>query len=84
MAIFHGRNGELSLITVTEVSMPRYLTTAEVAGICRTSPETIRFWRYAGKGPAWFRVGRKVLYDADVFEAWLGDQQNSSSERRAS
>jgi Helix-turn-helix domain len=55
--------------------MPRYLTTAEVAGICRTSPETVRFWRYAGKGPESFKVGRKVLYDAAKLEEWLSAQQ---------
>jgi hypothetical protein len=57
--------------------MPRYLTTAEVAGICRTSPETVRFWRYAGKGPQSFKVGRKVLYDAAQLEEWLAVQQNA-------
>jgi hypothetical protein len=65
--------------------MPRYLTTAEVAGICRTSPETIRFWRYVGKGPQWFKVGRKVLYDAAAFETWLKEaQQDGATERHAS
>jgi hypothetical protein len=64
--------------------MPRYMTTAEVAAICRTSPETIRFWRYVGKGPTWFKVGRKVLYDATVVEQWLTEaQQDGSAERRA-
>ena len=64
--------------------MPSYMTTAELAGICRTSPETIRFWRYVGKGPAWFKIGRKVLYDADAVEAWLKEaQQDASTEQRA-
>jgi hypothetical protein len=65
--------------------MPRYLTTAEVAAPCRTSPETVRFWRYVGKGPTSFKLGRKVLYDADAVEAWLKDaQQDGSTERHAS
>jgi excisionase family DNA binding protein len=65
--------------------MPRYLTTAEVAALCRTSPETIRFWRYVGKGPASFKVGRKVLYDADAVEAWLKEaQQETAAGPRAS
>jgi hypothetical protein len=58
--------------------MPHYLTTAEVAGICRTSPETVRFWRYAGKGPQSFKVGRKVLYDADAVEAWIKEAQRNA------
>jgi predicted DNA-binding transcriptional regulator AlpA len=58
--------------------MPRYLTTAEVAALCRTSPETIRFWRYVGKGPQSFKVGRKVLYEAAAVEAWLTEAQQAA------
>jgi Helix-turn-helix domain len=65
--------------------MPRYLTTAEVATLCRTSPETVRFWRYVGKGPTSFKLGRKVLYDADAVERWLTEaQQETAAGPRAS
>lgn len=47
--------------------MNENLTTDEVAGLFRTSPETVRYWRHVGKGPRSFKVGRRVLYrDADV------------------
>jgi hypothetical protein len=59
--------------------MPRYLTTAEFAALCRTSPETARFWRHVGKGPKSFKVGRRVLYDAAVVEEWLSAQQNAQT-----
>jgi hypothetical protein len=59
--------------------MPRYLTTAEVAALFRTSPETIRFWRYVGKGPQSFKVGRRVLYDVAVVEEYLAAQQNAQT-----
>lgn len=49
----------------------RYLTTVEVAEICRTSPETVRYWRHVGKGPKSFKLGRRVLYDEVEVEAWL-------------
>jgi len=33
---------------------------------------------------AWFKIGRKVLYDADAVEAWLKEaQQDASTEQRA-
>ncbi len=48
-----------------------YLTTAELADLCRTSPETARYWRHVGKGPRSFKVGRRVLYDTADVEAWL-------------
>jgi hypothetical protein len=60
--------------------MPPYLTTAEVAALCRTSPETVRFWRYVGKGPTSFKLGRKVLYDADTVEGWLKKAQQAGAE----
>ncbi|MGH3737201.1 MAG: helix-turn-helix transcriptional regulator [Micromonosporaceae bacterium] len=47
------------------------MTTAEVAELCRTSPETVRYWRHIGKGPKSFKVGRKVLYVAGEVRAWL-------------
>lgn len=48
-----------------------YMTTAEVAAMLRTSPETVRYWRHIGKGPRGFKVGRKVLYETADVKAWL-------------
>lgn len=48
-----------------------YLTTAEVAELTRTSPETVRYWRHIGKGPKSFKVGRKVLYESSDVATWL-------------
>jgi DNA-binding transcriptional MerR regulator len=59
-----------------------YLTTGEVAALCRTSPETVRFWRYAGKGPRSFKCGRRVLYPRADVELWLtGLQRKEEGER---
>lgn len=47
------------------------LTTAEVAVMYRTNPETVRYWRHVGKGPKGRKVGRRVLYErADVEAFW--------------
>jgi predicted DNA-binding transcriptional regulator AlpA len=51
----------------------RFLTTLEVADLCRTSPETVRYWRHVGKGPKSFKVGRRVLYGVEDVEAWIGE-----------
>lgn len=48
-----------------------FLTTAEVAAICRTSPSTVRYWRYIGKGPTSIKPGRTVLYLRRDVESWL-------------
>jgi DNA-binding transcriptional MerR regulator len=51
--------------------MPKYLTTHEVAELCRTSPETVRYWRHVGRGPQSFKLGRRVLYSADDVSTWI-------------
>lgn len=48
-----------------------YMTTAEVAELTRTSPETVRYWRHIGKGPRSFKVGRRRLYDTADVHSWL-------------
>jgi excisionase family DNA binding protein len=56
-----------------------YLTTAEVADLVRTSAETVRYWRFVGKGPASFKLGRKVLYDRAEVEAWIASERTAQT-----
>jgi excisionase family DNA binding protein len=65
---------------VPETAAPEHLTTKEVATIFRTSPSTVRFWRHQGRGPAGFRVGRRVLYRRDEVERWAAAQQHQTVE----
>lgn len=51
----------------------RFLTTAEVAELCRTSPESVRFWHHVGKGPKSFKVGRRRLYALEDVEAFIAE-----------
>ena len=51
--------------------MSRYLTTQEVAAMVRAQPETVRYWRSIGTGPAFFKIGRRVLYAVEDVEAWI-------------
>ena len=57
----------------------RYLTTAEVADLCRTPPDTVRYWRHVGKGPTSFKLGRRVLYPVAAVEAWLAELQRGEA-----
>lgn len=61
--------------------MDEYLTTAEVADLLRTSPETVRFWRYVGRGPRSFKAGRRVLYARTGVEAWVTEQEDGHATR---
>lgn len=57
------------------------LTTEEVASICRTSPSTVRYWRYTGYGPRGFRAGRRVLYRSSEVARWI--EQRADYEAKA-
>lgn len=57
----------------------KFLTTAEVAELLRTSPETVRYWRHIGQGPKSFKVGRRVLYAADDVEAYIADARKAGA-----
>ncbi|GAA3089534.1 putative DNA-binding transcriptional regulator AlpA [Kribbella aluminosa] len=57
----------------------RFMTTAEVAEVCRTPAETVRFWRHVNKGPKSFKVGRRVLYAVEDVEAWLAEARQAAS-----
>jgi excisionase family DNA binding protein len=60
-------------------TVTKFLTTAEVAELLRTPLETVRFWRHIGKGPASFKVGRRVLYEAADVEAFIAAAKASSA-----
>lgn len=50
--------------------MERYFTTDELAGMYRTSPSTVRYWRHTGYGPEGVKVGRRVLYAESEVKRW--------------
>ena len=54
-----------------------FLTTEEVATLCRTVPATVRYWRHVGSGPKGFKVGRRVLYASDDVKVWLEQQRQT-------
>ena len=59
--------------------MSPYLKTFEVADLLRTPIETVRYWRYAGKGPKSFKIGRTVLYDVADVEAWIDEARKAGA-----
>ncbi len=56
-------------------ALDRLLTTAEVATLCRTNDDTVRYWRFAGTGPKGFRLGRRVVYPEPEVRRWLAERQ---------
>jgi len=51
----------------------------EVSERTRMPVETLRHWRKHGKGPAGFKVGRRVLYDEDAVDGWLREQMQTAN-----
>ena len=47
-----------------------YLTSEEVASLMHVSRRTLARWRQEGKGPAFFKVGRRFLYRKQDISDW--------------
>ncbi|OBF91052.1 hypothetical protein A5791_15840 [Mycobacterium sp. 852002-51163_SCH5372311] len=44
-----------------------------------TPASTWRYWAHIGYGPASFKLGRRRVWRRSVVEAWLAEQEKSSS-----
>ena len=55
------------------------LTTREAAEFLRLSSRTLEGWRVTGGGPAFFKVGSRVLYDQGELALWLRAGRRSST-----
>lgn len=62
-------------------SVPEYITTREFAELARVSPETVRYWRFVGKGPVSFKLGRRVLYVAVEVREWIEAARRAAATR---
>ncbi len=70
-----------SLLTVSQHD-PKgcaYLTQSEVAALVRLSSRTLGRHRVAGTGPAYMKLGRKVVYKRSCVEAWAAANTFSST-----
>jgi hypothetical protein len=54
-----------------------YYSPEELAGEIETTPDTLRNWRTARKGPPHVKVGRRVLYSRESVKAWLRQQERA-------
>lgn len=54
---------------------PDLMTVDEVAAVLRTNRKTLLNRRSKGLGPAGFRIGRAVLFEREVVQRYLKDQQ---------
>ena len=47
----------------------------EAAALLRVPPKTLANWAYSGRGPEYFRVGRRTVYRQSEVFAWLESQR---------
>jgi hypothetical protein len=60
----------------------RHLNQIELSRRWGFSPRTLEGWRWFGKGPAFIKVGGKVLYRLDDIEAFEATQLRQRTPRR--
>lgn len=51
------------------------LTVDELSEVLGVSEATLANWRAKKKGPAWVKVGRRVLYRREAVAEWLKRQE---------
>ncbi|MDO3099861.1 helix-turn-helix domain-containing protein [Mycobacteroides abscessus subsp. abscessus] len=59
------------------------LTTEEVSQRYRVKEGTLRYWRSIGEGPAYFSLGRRIVYRLSECERWVAEQEEAAITRRA-
>lgn len=63
------------------VQNPLVLSASEAANMLGLSKSTLAKMRLAGNGPAYSKLGRRVVYKVSSLEAWIeSNKHNSTSE----
>ncbi|MGV8872289.1 MAG: helix-turn-helix transcriptional regulator [Rhodococcus sp. (in: high G+C Gram-positive bacteria)] len=55
------------------------LTAEQVRRIIPIAEATQRHWRYAGSGPEYVRLGRRIFYRLSAVERWIAEQERAQS-----
>ena len=58
----------------------RRLITRDAAAYCGLSSSLFEKWRLTGEGPAFLRIGRRVLYDRNDLDAFLAKHRFDPSQ----
>ena len=53
------------------------LTLPEVATRLRVPINTVRWWRQQGTGPAFFKVGRRLVTTVGDLQSWIDEQKHA-------
>lgn len=59
-----------------------FMRTAEAAAYCKSSASTFEKLRLTGGGPAYSKIGRRVVYRVEDLDAWLAANRKTSTSDR--
>ena len=54
-------------------------TTEEAARYLRLKKQTLEVWRLKGTGPAFLKLGRRVLYRREALEQFIAERERAST-----
>ena len=60
------------------VQVEELLSTEDVADVLGIPLATLRKWRFEGRGPKGFRIGRHVRFRPSEVQRWIEDQEAKS------
>lgn len=60
-------------------AMKPRLNEKEVAECLGVAPATLRKWRTTGEGPRFLKIGRRVVYDVEVIQAFVARCERGST-----
>ncbi len=56
--------------------LEEFLTPAEAAKVLRISSRTLARWREDNQGPAYSKLGRRILYRRDAVQQWVNTRRS--------
>lgn len=68
--------------TSTMTAPSALLTEADMIAITGMPRGTAAYYRHAGIGPKWFKLGRSVRYTRADVDQWIADQYASTGSQR--
>ena len=71
--------GTTTVGSLDELPDADFLTLSDVAGILGVPLNTLRWWRQQGAGPAFFKIGRRLVTTVGDLKAWVEEQKHGTS-----
>ncbi|WP_198589227.1 helix-turn-helix transcriptional regulator [Mycobacteroides abscessus] len=69
--------------TKREPRLSDLITAVEFADMAGVTPATVETWRWRDYGPAFYRIGRYVVYSRPEVERWIAEVYHVGLESRA-